>query len=125
MPETNAFLERIRSVAHEYNRSAPGADTDILASSILPDATCVAFRVTVALGAASKLDVRVTDGTNPFSLTLNDDTALKASCLYTFVFAVRRTSAADGATNLTYNFRVKTDVAVNLLFVEAVEGAQV
>ena len=106
------------ALANVYN-SAVGTGADILASDIAPTMGRSAFRVTVALGGAAKLEVEIDDGTTQKSLVLNDDTDLAASNLYTFVFGVDKT--------YTYNFQHDDagSITVDYMLVEEILGGEI
>lgn len=105
-----------KRVAFVYEGSAPGANTNILASNITPTtpSKATAYRITVVLETASVFNVRVTDGTTANTWGLNASAALTASDLYTFTIGVHPT--------LQYNFQVETDGVIGLLLVEEVDG---
>lgn len=106
-----------------YNGSAPGADTNILGTSLNFGDAVSACRVTVCLATASVFNVYVTDGSNAFTMGLNESNALNAGDLYTFTLGVCKYSSDTGTTALAYNFRVETDGVINYLRVEEVVGA--
>ena len=112
--------EPARTLVQRFNQSAPGANTDILATAIQPEAEGSAFRVTVALTTASVFNVEVSDGTTTHLLGLNGSAALQAADLYTFVFAAPYQSQAG--VRLSYNFQVETDSVIELLSVEEIRG---
>ena len=112
------------ALATVYNGSAPGANTNIITPVKVSDSAS-AMRVTVCLSTSSVFNVRVTDGTNPHTQSLNGGTALTANCLYTFTFGARRYSSQTGTTELTYSFQVATDGVIETLLVEEVTGTVV
>lgn len=119
---TPSHLGATIAQATVYNGSAPGANTNILSTGITFGANASACRVTVCLGTSSVFNVYVTDGTNAFTMGLNESNALQAGDLYTFTFGVRKVSSQTGSTTLTYNFRVETDGVINYLLAEEVRG---
>lgn len=109
------------ALAQAYNLAAPGANTNWFTPvSVGPNAS--AIRITFSLGTTSKVDVRVTDGTNAFSIHLNANADCTADCMYTFVFGARRTSTAAGSTVLTYSLRSQTNGIVQYATIEEVVG---
>ena len=104
-----------------FNLAAPGANTDILSSSItLKEGG--AWRVTVALTTASVFNVTYTDGTTTHALGLNSSVALLAGDLYTFAFGGSPIETSSGSTNtLSINFQVETDSVIELLIIEEVQ----
>lgn len=122
LPVETAVRYTIRSLATVHAGAAPGANTDIFtAVKVAPG--CAFLRLTICLTTGSKVDVRVTDGSTPYSQTLNNNTALTAACLYVFEWAARRYSAQSGDTELTYSIRVQTDSIIQTLFLDEVIGA--
>lgn len=113
-------------LATVYAGSAPGVNTNILATGIVPPKDVGAFRITVALAAASVFNVRVTDGTTAYTQGLKESAALNAGDLYTFTMGVSRTSdGSEDGTTLTYNFQVETDGVIQTLIVDGVVGGVV
>lgn len=96
----------------KYNVPAPGANTNILATSLTPKQGVAAFRVTVVLATGSVFNLRTTDGTTAFTSHFNGGVALAAASVYTFTFGV--------TSGLTYNFQVETDGVIRLLQVDEV-----
>ena|SRR3990167_2269979 len=101
-------------VARKYALAAPGVNTNMLATGVVPKATGSAFRVTVSLTTASVFNVHMTDGTTAYVIGLNASVALQAGDLYTFTFS------ADPL--LTYNFQVETDGVIRTLIVDEIVG---
>lgn len=123
MPESVGLRDSAAvAVATVYNGSAPGANTNILSSSLTPGPNASAYRVTVCLATASVFNVRVTNGTTAFTMGLNASAALNAGDLYTFTFGVRKNSTQTGTTALSYNFQVETDGVINYLLVDEILG---
>ena len=116
----------IAALATVYNGAAPGANTNILTDSVKVSPSASALRITVCLSTGSVFNVRVTDGTNAHTQSLNGGTALTANCLYTFTIGARRYSSqpyTDGTTaELSYNFQVAADGVIETLFVEEATG---
>lgn len=102
-------------LSSNFNVSAPGANTNILAEGVVPSRHDGVMRVTVQVATGSVLNVMVTQGATTKACGLNGNVALTAGCLYTFSFAVR--------ANRTYNFQVETNVALDVLDVEEVWGS--
>jgi len=96
-----------------FNGSAPGANTNILSTSLTPKMGG-AFRVTVALATASVFNVIITQSGTSLTLGLNASVALNAGDLYTFVFGVTPSS--------TYNFQVETNSVIRILQIDEVSG---
>ena len=94
-----------------FNVSAPGANTDILTTSITPQYGC-ALRVTVCLATASVFNVTMTQGSTTFTCGLNSSVALNAGDLYAFTFGAN--------TSTAYNFRVETDGVIRILQIDSV-----
>ncbi|HLG42484.1 MAG TPA: hypothetical protein VI643_03885 [Planctomycetota bacterium] len=104
----------LNSRVRRYNISAPGVNTDILATNVTPvlDGTWV---VTVCLTTGSVFNLITTDGTTSFTNGLNASAALQAGDMYTFSFGV--------LTALSYNFQVETDSVIRLLVVNEMTAA--
>lgn len=121
--------EATASLATVYNGSAPGANTNILATGVKVSGHASAIRLTVVLATSSVFNYTVTDGTTAFTVGLNSSAALNAGDAYTFTFDARRYKSqpyTDGTTaELTYNFQVETDGVIRQLFVTEVIGPQV
>lgn len=120
------------ALATVWRGSAPGANTDILASDFKVGYTASAIRITVQLATSSVLNLMVSDGTNTEALALNGNTALTAAALHTFVVGARRTDTGVGRvdksssdTELSYNFQVETDSVITYLVVDEIQGAVV
>jgi len=122
MPENCHLSESyVLALATVYNGPAPGANTNIFAP-VTPGARAAKLRLTIALTTSSKVDIRVTDGTNAFSITLNGDAAIPANTMYMEEFGARKFSSQDGSTPLTYSVRVKTDSVIQVLFFDEIGG---
>ena len=97
-----------------FNGSAPGVDTDILASAISPSKGCVSARICVALTTSSNVVVTATDGSTTHKWDINFGAALAAATDYLFVIG---TNPA-----LSYNVQVAVDgVIEQLLWDDMVE----
>src|SRR3990167_6870130 len=97
--------------------AAPGVNADIFRTSTpgtgdtgsarLSVTKAGAFRITVVLAAGAKFKMAVanaaTGGTQKLG-TFNNDTALTAGCVYTFVHGV--------TPGLFYDYQIATDVAI-------------
>jgi hypothetical protein len=94
--------------ADEFNVAAPGANTDILATSLTPSMGGY-FQVFVVVGTGSVFNMTDTQGATTFTVGLNKSTALVAGDGYTFSFPV--------STDSAYNFRVETDGIIRRLIV--------
>lgn len=102
------------SIRHEgFNIAAPGANANILSSSITPNYGC-ALRVTVCLATTSVFNVTMTQGSTTFTCGLNSSVALVSGDLYTFSFG--------GNTDTAYNFQVETDGIIRILQVDEVSS---
>lgn len=100
---------------HEgYAVAAPGANTNILATALVPRGKASAFRLTICLTTASVLNLHTTDGTTAYVNGLNASNALNAGDVYTFTFSV------DDA--ISYNFQIETDGVVRFLIVDEIIG---
>jgi len=99
-----------------FNGSAPGSNTDILATAITPRQGSVRARIAAALTTGSVLNITATDGTTTHVWGLNASAALQAADLYSFEFGT------DPA--LSYNVQVETDgVVEQLLWDDLIELA--
>ena len=110
------------ALATVYNGSAPGANTNILTTSLKVSESACAIRITVCLTTGSVFNMQTTDGTTAYVNGLNGSTALNAGDVYTFTVGARRYSSQTGTTELSYNFQVETDSVIRFLFVEEVTG---
>jgi hypothetical protein len=119
--EQSAVLTVARRVM-VHNGAAPGANTDIF-TAITPAKNASCWRVGICLSTSSKVDIRVTDGSNAHSQVLNADVALVATAYYTFTFPVAAVSTLTGSTAMTYSLRVQTDSVIETLIVDEVQGA--
>ncbi len=99
-------------IASVYSGSAPGANTDILATDVNPEHDYTLFRVTICLATSSVFNVTTDDGTTAYTNGLNSSVALNAGDMYTFVFSTRQ--------GIGYNFQVETDGVIRFLYVEEV-----
>lgn len=113
------------ALATVYAGAAPGANTNILATSLKVSDSASALRVTVCLTTGSVFNLHVTDGTTAYVNGLNASAALNAGDVYTFTVGARRYSSQTGTTELSYNFQVETDSVIRMLFVEEITGPQV
>lgn len=124
--QTRCGEEAVASLATVYAGAAPGANTNILATSVKVSAHASAIRVTVCLTTSSVFNVQTTDGTTAYVNGLNASVALNAGDVYTFTFGARRYKSqpyTDGTTaELSYNFQVETDSVIRFLFVDEVIG---
>jgi len=107
------MLDGNNTRAKVFNQSAPGADTNILSSSLTPTMDG-AFRLTICLATASVVNVTITQSSTTFICGLNSSAPLQAGDLYTFVFGV---SAAN-----SYNFQVETNGVIRILQVDEISG---
>jgi len=118
----------VASLATVY-ASTPGAATDILTTAVKVGPSASAMRVSVCLTSSSVFNYTVTDGTTPYTISLNGGVALSAGCEYSFVVGARRYKSqpyTDGTTaQLSYNFQVASNVVVRKLFVDEIIGAAV
>ena len=97
-----------------HEGSAPGANSDILASALVPS-KAAAYRITVQLAVGSIFNVMVgKTGNTTIACALNSNTALTAGATYTFSMGVD--------SDQTYNFQVETDGQIDLLQVDEVTG---
>lgn len=97
-----------------HEGSAPGANSDILASALVPS-KAAAYRITVQLSVGSIFNVMVgKTGNTTQTCALNSNTALTAGATYTFSMGVD--------SDQTYNFQVETDGQIDLLQVDEVTG---
>ena len=88
--------------------AAPGADTNILTTGIIPKEDGV-MCVTVCLTTGSVFNVTITDGTTSYVNGLGASAALNSGDMYTFCFGC--------LTSLTYNFQVETNSVIRELHV--------
>jgi hypothetical protein len=97
-----------------HEGSAPGANTDILASALTPS-KAAAYRFTIQLTVSSIFNVMIgKTGNTTQTCALNDNGALTAGALYTFTMGVD--------SDQTYNFQVETDGQIDILQVDEVTG---
>lgn len=106
----------------QYALAAPGANTNMLATSFKVSESASALRITVCLTTGSVFNLHVTDGTTAYVNGLNASAALNAGDVYTFTVGARRMSSQTGTTELSYNFQVETDSVIRFLFVEEITG---
>ena len=104
----------LNTVSRGYAVAAPGANTDILTTGLVPPFDGI-FVVTVSLTTGSVFNVTSTDGTTAYTNGLNASVALNAGDVYTFSFGVR--------TGITYNFQVETNSVVRFLIVQHMTGS--
>lgn len=105
-----------------YNISAPGADTNVLATNLTPSESVNALRVTVCLSTGSVFNLYTYDGTTAFVNGLNESNALNAGDVYSFAFPIPNENAAG--TSIQFNFQVETDSVFRFLVVDEVIGPQ-
>lgn len=96
-----------------FNISAPGANTNILSTGITPQYGA-AFRITVALTAASVFNVEAVSSGTTHVWGLNSSVALNAADLFTFTFGVN--------PDVVYNFQVETNGVIEFLQVDEISG---
>ncbi len=106
-----------------YALAAPGANTNILATSLQPIHIGSHFRVSVALTTSSVFNVITTDGTTAYTTSLNGATALAAASVYEFKIPAPKFKTIGGSTAMSYNFQVATDSVIRMLMVEEVRGS--
>ena len=92
-----------------FTITAPGANTNILTTSLTPRMDGV-MRLTIVLATASVFNVTITNGSTTYTCGLNASTSLNAGDLYFFSFGVSSLN--------TYNFQVETNGVINILQVE-------
>lgn len=102
--------ELVRRRTEPQAIAAPGANTNILSASLTPGACSYRFRVEVTLAVGSIFDFTETLSGTTRTHSLNSGVPLDADEPATFEHAVRQ--------DATYNYRVKTDGAINRLMVE-------
>ena len=109
-------MGKANSVAQEFNKAAPGANTNILDANVTPvqmGTDSPIFRVTACLAVSSVLNVVITDSDgNSETIGLNDNAAITADAMFREAFAVR--------SDYTYNFQVETDGEIKLLLVDQI-----
>lgn len=92
--------------ADSFNVSAPGANTNILSTSITPTyGSTLAIGVTLA--TSSVFNITETRSGTTFTMGLNASSALNAGDAYTFVWPC--------TPNSTYNFQVETNGVIQVL----------
>ena len=96
----------IRRVA-TFNGSAPGADTDILASALTPKQGATRARITCAFSHTTKLNLMISDGSTTIAMGLNDNSTLATDAIHTFDFAVD--------ASLAYNLQLSHDGVIDQL----------
>lgn len=104
----------IRKLHRGYNISAPGANTNIISTSLTPYEKVSTMRVTVVVATTSVFNVTMTQGATTFTCGLNSSVALVSGDLYTFNF--------ECGSDTTYNFQVETDSIIRVLEVSEVSG---
>ncbi len=104
----------VRNQADLFNRTAPGANTNILAASFTPRQSAV-LRITVVLATASVFNITETVSGVTNTYGLNRSVALTAGDAETFTFG-----ASPAAS---YNFQVENDGIIRKLHVDEVYGA--
>jgi hypothetical protein len=105
-----------------FNRTAPGANTNIIANGInnsvnskttatsyAPTVDCF-IAVSVALTTASVFNMTESDGTTTFTHGLEKSLTLPVGDLYTW-------SGIPVIRGFTYNFQVETDSVIRRLFI--------
>ncbi len=91
--------------------SAPGANTNIISTSITPKRAC-AFRISVILATTSVFKVTITESSGTSSGSLNEGVALQAGKLYTFVHGAH--------PDFSYNYQVETNGVITYLQVDEI-----
>jgi hypothetical protein len=89
-----------------FTISAPGANTNILGTSLTPTYGGY-FQVFVVLATGSVFNMTETRSSTTYTVGLNKSTALVAGDGYVFSFPVSASS--------TYNFQVETDGVIRIL----------
>lgn len=111
-----------------FNRAAPGANTDIIATTITnivtgaltttnyysPNVDCCII-VSVALSTASVFNMTESDGTNSFTNGINSSVSLGLGDLYSW-------SLIPVKAGYQYNFQVETNSIIRRLFIVQLEG---
>ena len=87
---------------------APGANTNIF-TALTPTRGLVQIRVFVSLATGSVFNLRLTDGTDAYTIKLNGGTALTAGVAYAFDVPMSRVPTEDTTKTITYSFQVATD----------------
>ena len=94
--------------AERFNVSAPGINTNILATSLTPTMSGF-FVVSVSLTTGAVFNVTETQSGTTYTNGLNKSNALNAGDKYVFTFPVSQSTA--------YNFQVETDSVIRELTV--------
>ena len=97
-----------------FNVSAPGADTNILTTSLTPTYGGW-FQIFVVLGTSSIFNMTETRGATTFTIGLNNSVALDSGDGCSFTVPVLTTSS--------YNFQVETNGIIRILKVLEVNNA--
>jgi len=97
------------TASRNFNVTAPGANTNILSTSITPRADGV-MRLTIVLAVSSVFNVTITNGGTTFTCGLNSSTTLNSGDLYFFSFGMNSSN--------TYNYQVETNGVIRVLQVE-------
>ena len=94
-----------------FTISAPGANTNILSTSLTPSMGGY-FQIFVVLATTSVFNMTVTRSGTTYTVGLNKSTALVSGDGYTFTVPV--------STGNAYNFQVETDSIIRILQVNEV-----
>lgn len=92
--------------------SAPGANTNILSTALVPKAGELKFRIEVCLATSSVFKAIVTNGGTTVGIKANSGDALVADSGYTFDLDVTPSDSV--------NFQVVTDSVIERLLVKAI-----
>jgi hypothetical protein len=92
--------------ADQYEVAAPGANANILATSITPIMSGY-FQIAIALTTGSVVNMMETRSGTTYTHGLNNSVAVDAGDIFTFTVPVSSSSA--------YNFQVETDGVIRVL----------
>lgn len=102
--------------AEIFNGSAPGANTDIIATDITPKSGTSAARIEIALTNGSPVNLTATDGTTTHTWALGAGITVTAETITTFHISTNQA--------LAYNVQVEIDgVIESLIWDDIVERA--
>jgi len=107
-----------------WNITTVTSGSRVFATNKSPTQAASSIRISVVLGSSVPLSIYETDGTNTFTMPLNNGVALTAGTCYTFVWGTRCSSAPGGVAGPNaFNFVVQGPTTVPVLRVDECVGA--
>ena len=97
-----------------HAQAAPGANTNIF-TAITPSQGTAQVRVFISLATGSVFNLRLTDGTDAYTIKLNSGTALTAGVAYAFDIPLSAVPTEDNTKTITYSLQVATDSVIQHL----------